>query len=64
MKRLVISCIAGLLLMQTVNAYERMTLRSVTSGDFYAEQVSGVNPLKGSDQYVKMSADGKQIVTC
>ena len=62
MKRLVISCIAGLLLMQTVNAYERMTLRSVTSGDFYAEQVSGVNPLKGSDQYVKMSADGKQIV--
>ncbi|MBP1539022.1 MAG: S9 family peptidase [Prevotella sp.] len=62
MKRTVISFFVGLLLSQSVNAYEPMTLRALTSGEFYAEQVSGVNPLKGSDEYVKMSDDGRQIV--
>ena len=45
----------------TVAASEPITLKQVTSGEFAAERVTGINPLKGTDQYARISADGKRI---
>jgi dipeptidyl-peptidase-4 len=45
----------------TALASEPITLKQVTSGEFAAERVSGINPLKGTDQYARISADGKRI---
>jgi dipeptidyl-peptidase-4 len=45
----------------TVAASEPITLKQVTSGEFAAERVTGINPIKGTDQYARISADGKRI---
>ena len=50
-----------LMLSGTALASEPITLKQVTSGEFAAERVSGINPLKGTDQYARISADGKRI---
>uniref|UniRef100_UPI003FEECA40 DPP IV N-terminal domain-containing protein n=1 Tax=Prevotella sp. TaxID=59823 RepID=UPI003FEECA40 len=42
-------------------ASEPITLKQVTSGEFAAEGVSGINPIKGTDQYARVSADGKRV---
>lgn len=50
-----------LMLSGTAMASEPLTLKQVTSGEFAAERVTGINPLKGTDQYARISADGKRI---
>ncbi len=50
-----------LMLSGTVAASEPITLKQVTSGEFAAERVTGINPIKGTDQYARISADGKRI---
>lgn len=45
----------------TVVASEPITLKQVASGEFAAELVTGINPIKGTDQYARISADGKRI---
>lgn len=45
----------------TVAASEPITLKQVASGEFAAELVTGINPIKGTDQYARISADGKRI---
>lgn len=45
----------------TVAASELITLKQVASGEFAAELVTGINPIKGTDQYARISADGKRI---
>ena len=45
----------------SVAASEPITLKQVASGEFAAERVSGINPIKGTDQYASISADGKRI---
>ena len=42
-------------------ASEPVTLKQVTSGEFSAEGVYGINPLKATDQYARVSADGKRV---
>ena len=61
MKKLFIFCLTMLMLSGTALASEPITLKQVTSGEFAAERVSGINPLKGTDQYARISADGKRI---
>lgn len=46
----------------TINAAEKIDIQSVTNGTFAAKRISGIDPLKGTDQYAQISADGKQIV--
>lgn len=61
MKKLFLSFISMLMLSVSVAASEPITLKQVTSGEFAAERVTGINPLKGTDQYARISADGKRI---
>ncbi|UKK76927.1 S9 family peptidase [Segatella bryantii] len=42
-------------------AVKQLDLKSITSGDFAAEYVSGIIPIKGSGDYAKISQDGRQI---
>ena len=61
MKKLFLSFISLLMLCGTVAASEPITLKQVASGEFAAELVTGINPIKGTDQYARISADGKRI---
>lgn len=46
----------------TLNAVEKLDLKSITSGEFSANFISGINPIKGTDQYASVSIDGKRVV--
>ena len=61
MKKFFLSFISLLMLSSSVAASEPITLKQVASGEFAAERVSGINPIKGTDQYASISADGKRI---
>ncbi len=50
-----------LLSTSTLTASEPLSLKQVASSEFAGERVSGINPLKGTDQYARISADGKRI---
>lgn len=50
-----------LLSTSTLTASEPLNLNQVASSEFAGERVSGINPLKGTDQYARISADGKRI---
>ena len=62
MKKLFIFCAFFLMASTTINAAEKIDIQSVTNGTFAAKSISGIDPLKGTDQYAQISADGKQIV--
>ena len=64
MKKLFISCAFMLMAPQFVSAAGKIDLKAVTDGTFAAKRISGIDPLPGTDQYSRISADGKQVVTC
>ena len=45
-----------------LGAVERLNLEEITNGTFAAQRVYGINPIQGTDQYARISEDGKQIV--
>lgn len=62
MIKTIIMCAAMLLATSEVPAQERISLKALTNGEFSAKTVSGITPIRGADQYARISADGKQIV--
>lgn len=62
MNKLIIMCAAILMASSTVMASDRIDLKALTSGEFAAQRISGINPLQGTDQYAQISQDGKKIV--
>lgn len=62
MNKLIIMCAAILMASSTVMASDRIDLKALTSGEFTAQRISGINPLQGTDQYAQISQDGKKIV--
>jgi dipeptidyl-peptidase-4 len=62
MNKITLLCTALLMATAQLFASERITLKQVTSGEFAAKRISGINPVAGTDQYVSISADGKQLV--
>ena len=61
MNKLILFCLSLLMSTSVSLASEPITLKQVTSGEFAAEGVSGINPIKGTDQYARVSADGKRV---
>ena len=55
-------CVALFMMSSSVSAYEKMTLKDITDGRFAAQQIDGVNPIKGTDLYARLSQDNKQIL--
>ncbi len=62
MKKIIIMCIALVMVSSTLSAYEKMNLKDIAEGQFAAQRIDGINPIKGTDQYAQLSRDGKQIV--
>ena len=62
MKKIIIMCIAVVMASSTLSAYEKMNLKDIAEGQFAAQRIDGINPIKGTDQYAQLSRDGKQIV--
>lgn len=48
----------------TLLATEKITLDDITGGKFAAKTISGINKINGTDQYTRISDDGKKIVKC
>lgn len=48
----------------SISAGEPIDLKKLTSGEFAAERVTGIDAIPGTDQYARISQDGKQVVRC
>lgn len=55
--------VATIMMISAMEAAERLDLKSITSGEFSASYVTGINPIEGTDLYASISSDGKQIVS-
>ena len=51
------------MMVSAMQASEKLSLKAITSGEFSATYVSGINPIEGTDLYASVSKDGKQIVS-
>ena len=51
MKKIIIMCIALVMASSTLSAYEKMNLKDIAEGQFAAQRIDGINPIKGTDQY-------------
>lgn len=64
MNKIILFCATLLMISSSIFAGERIDLKKLTSGEFSAERISGIDPLSGTDQYAQISQDGKKIVQC
>lgn len=55
--------IASIMMVSAMQAAEKLDLKAITSGEFSASYVTGINPIEGTDLYASISNDGKQIVS-
>lgn len=62
MKKAILFCAALLMTVMSVSAATPIDLKKLTSGEFAAQRVSGIDPIKGTDQYARISQDNKQIL--
>ena len=60
MKKLIIMLVVCLMAVSYVQAAKKMDIKSVTSGEFAAQSVHGIDPLPGTDQYALGSPLFKQ----
>lgn len=51
------------MMVSTVEAADKLSLEAITSGEFAASYVTGINPISGTDLYASISQDGKQVVS-
>ena len=45
----------------SAQAENELSIDSITAGAYNAEYISGINPVKGTDEYTQISLDGKRI---
>lgn len=62
MKKLLFFFVAFFMVTANLSASDQINLKSLASGEFYAQRISGIDPIKGTDQYARISQDGKQIL--
>ena len=57
-------CIWLLITSVAVQAEKKITLRSLHDGTFAAKHVSGMDPIAGTDEYARITDDGRRVVKC
>lgn len=62
MKKLFFLCVTILLMTSEMRADNKITLKDVTGQTFSPQNISGVDPIQGTDLYASISKDGKQII--
>ena len=55
--------VAAIMMISTMEAADRLDLKGITSGEFSAKYVTGINPIEGTDLYASVSQDGTQIIS-
>ena len=45
-----------------LTASKKMDIKTIASGYFSAKTIQGIDPIPGTDQYARISDDGKQII--
>lgn len=54
-----------LLVLSSANVFgQKMSVKDVASGAFAAKGIPSMRPIEGTDQYARLSDDGRQIVQC
>lgn len=61
MKRILLMCATVLTALQLM-AGEPISLKDITKGVFSARRISGLNPLEGTSEYARISADSRQVL--
>lgn len=61
MKHFFLSCVAFFFSSQIVVG-NTLDIKSITSGEFTSQYISGINPVSGTDLYAMISQDGRQIL--
>lgn len=62
MKKIILGIIALFMATSNIHSTERITLKAIQDGAFAAERLSGIKPMAGTDQYARISKDGKRVV--
>lgn len=62
MNKLFVMCIMMLLATSNVSADNKITLKDVTGKTFTPKYITGIDPIKGTDRYARISNDGRQII--
>lgn len=50
-------------MVSAMQAADKLDLKAITSGEFAASYVTGINPIDGTDLYASISNDGKQVIS-
>lgn len=64
MKKLLTICVTLFMAVTNMAALEKITIGDITGGKFAANTISGIDPIEGTDMYVRISDDKKQILKC
>lgn len=64
MKKIILGIITLFMAISNIHSTERITLKAIQDGTFTAERLSGIKPIAGTDQYARISKDGKRVVRC
>lgn len=64
MKKIILGIITLFMAISNIHSTERITLKAIQDGAFAAERLSGIKPIAGTDQYARISKDGKRVVRC
>lgn len=64
MKKLLTICVTLIMAVTNMAALEKITIGDITGGKFAAKTISGIDPIDGTDMYVRISDDKKQILKC
>ena len=61
MKRIIVFLAALFMAYSDLQATEKMDLKAIAKGEFAAKTITGITPIEGTDRYVRISSDGKQV---
>lgn len=64
MKKLLTICVTLFMAVTNMAALEKITICDITGGKFAAKTINGIDPIDGTDMYVRISDDKKQILKC
>ena len=55
--------IATIMMVTAMEAAEKLDLKSITSGEFSASYVTGINPIEGTDLYASISNESTFLIS-
>ena len=62
MKKIILLFALAMMTMSTMNAKEKLEIKSIANGDFYGERLAAVKPASDGETYMQISPDKRKIV--